>query len=244
MSSPGRVLAVAVLGAALLPAARAAGEESDFGPRPVTTSILAPAFTPKTSGVSWDDDPDSYRSVTGAPGGLAAFKAALDLPDGARVDSIELDACDSDTIGYISLALARCTRDPGTSRMMCVPAGTTVSTGGTDTPGCGLFAMNDPIQAVDNATDSYLLYIVDDAFSPTTRFHGVRVTWRRQVAPGPATPTFGDVPSGHFAYRFVEALARAQVTGGCAPSQFCPDAPVTRAQMAVFVAVALGLGWQ
>ena len=47
--------------------------------------------------------------------------------------------------------------------------------------------------------------------------------------------TFLDVPPSHLFYDFVEILAANGVTGGCAPSYYCPDNPVTRAQMAVFL---------
>jgi hypothetical protein len=39
----------------------------------------------------------------------------------------------------------------------------------------------------------------------------------------------------------VEALAAAGITKGCGPDRFCPDQPVTRAEMATFLARALGL---
>jgi uncharacterized repeat protein (TIGR01451 family) len=48
---------------------------------------------------------------------------------------------------------------------------------------------------------------------------------------------FGDVPPGHIFFRFIEALAEAGITGGCnvSPPLYCPDASVTRGQMAVFL---------
>ncbi len=46
---------------------------------------------------------------------------------------------------------------------------------------------------------------------------------------------FADVPLEHFAFRFIEALADSGITGGCGAGNFCPDEPVTRAQMAVFL---------
>jgi hypothetical protein len=67
------------------------------------------------------------------------------------------------------------------------------------------------------------------------------VTWRRAVTPAPGSATFSDVPTGHVFFRFVEALVRAGITGGCAAGQFCPAAPVTRGEMAVFLSTALGL---
>ncbi len=54
--------------------------------------------------------------------------------------------------------------------------------------------------------------------------------------PPPATGTvFTDVPSNSFAAAWIEALAAAQVTGGCGGGNYCPADPVTRAQMAVFL---------
>jgi hypothetical protein len=50
--------------------------------------------------------------------------------------------------------------------------------------------------------------------------------------------TFVDVPYEHIAWRFVEAVENAGVTGGCSPALYCPDSPVTREQMAVFLLLA------
>jgi hypothetical protein len=46
---------------------------------------------------------------------------------------------------------------------------------------------------------------------------------------------FADVPPSYWAFLFVEAVARAGITSGCDDSNYCPDDPVTRAQMAVFL---------
>jgi hypothetical protein len=46
---------------------------------------------------------------------------------------------------------------------------------------------------------------------------------------------FLDVPGAHLYHRFVESLVRRHVTGGCGAGRYCPDAPVTREQMAVFL---------
>ncbi len=54
--------------------------------------------------------------------------------------------------------------------------------------------------------------------------------------PPPATGTvFLDVPQGSFAADWIEELASLGVTGGCGGGNYCPDSPVTRAQMAVFL---------
>jgi hypothetical protein len=41
----------------------------------------------------------------------------------------------------------------------------------------------------------------------------------------------------------VEAIWASGLTGGCGGGNFCPNNPVTRGQMAVFLAKALGLSW-
>jgi hypothetical protein len=75
-----------------------------------------------------------------------------------------------------------------------------------------------------------------------TRFQAVRLVYRLQVSPAPATATFpNDVPTTHPFFRFVQALAAAGITGGCSAGSYCPNSPVTRGEMAVFLATALGL---
>jgi hypothetical protein len=54
--------------------------------------------------------------------------------------------------------------------------------------------------------------------------------------PPPATgTTFPDVPASNPFARWIEELAREGVTGGCGGGLYCPDNPVTRQQMAVFL---------
>jgi hypothetical protein len=51
--------------------------------------------------------------------------------------------------------------------------------------------------------------------------------------PPPATGSvFLDVPAGAFAAAWIEQLAAEGVTSGCGGGNYCPSAPVTRAQMA------------
>ena len=55
-----------------------------------------------------------------------------------------------------------------------------------------------------------------------------------QLAAVPAA-AFNDVPPDHWAFSFIETLAESGITAGCGNDNFCPDDPVTRAQMAVFL---------
>ena len=63
------------------------------------------------------------------------------------------------------------------------------------------------------------------------------------VSPAPATATFNDVPTSHPFFQFIEALYASGITAGCQtnPALYCPDSTLTRGQMAVFLAKALGL---
>lgn len=55
----------------------------------------------------------------------------------------------------------------------------------------------------------------------------------------PPSPTFNDVPSGHWAYGFVEAAASRGVLGGYPDGTFRPDNLVTRAQLSKMLALTL-----
>ena len=64
------------------------------------------------------------------------------------------------------------------------------------------------------------------------------------VPPDCGTPVFADVPAGNPFCRWIEELARRNVVSGCGGGLFCPTAPVTREQLAVFVlATREGSGW-
>ncbi len=46
---------------------------------------------------------------------------------------------------------------------------------------------------------------------------------------------FADVPTTYWAAAWIKQLAAEGITGGCGSGNYCPDKPVTRAQMAVFL---------
>ena len=91
-------------------------------------------------------------------------------------------------------------------------------------------------------THAYVLCIAHGAFGITNQSAGATLWYQLQVSPAPATATFpNDVPTTHPFFRFVEAMAASGLTGGCSAGSFCPDQPVTRGQLAVFLSSALGL---
>jgi len=60
-------------------------------------------------------------------------------------------------------------------------------------------------------------------------------------SPPPATGIFGDVDLSYWAVHWIEQLAAEGITAGCGGVNYCPDAPVTRDQMAVFLVRTFGL---
>jgi len=61
------------------------------------------------------------------------------------------------------------------------------------------------------------------------------------VPPTCTTPTFSDLPCSNGFAAWVDDLAGRGITAGCAPGMYCPNSPVTRGQMAVFLTATYGL---
>lgn len=59
--------------------------------------------------------------------------------------------------------------------------------------------------------------------------------------PPPATQIFSDVPLSDPAAPYISEAVRRGITAGCEPGKFCPDRPVTRGEMAVFIVQTFGL---
>ena len=55
------------------------------------------------------------------------------------------------------------------------------------------------------------------------------------VPPPPTGTVFGDVAAGDFAAAWIEELASLNITTGCGGGNYCPNAPVRRDEMAVFL---------
>jgi hypothetical protein len=63
----------------------------------------------------------------------------------------------------------------------------------------------------------------------------LRARYGTDYSPPPAAGVFLDVPADAFAAEWIEQLAAEGITSGCGGGNFCPNDPVTRAQMAVFL---------
>ncbi len=69
----------------------------------------------------------------------------------------------------------------------------------------------------------------------------LRARYGRSYLPPAPTGRFADVSTAHWAAGWIERLAAEGITGGCGGGNYCPEAPVTRAQMAVFLVRTFGL---
>lgn len=172
--------------------------------------------------------PDCIRSC-----GTDHYYASLELPAGTVIDYIGVNSARVEGLLGITLHV----RDGASVTALAsyaVPAHPGFQTDYTGALG---------ILIPENGGRTYVLEI-DHVANPDPSYLGyVEIRWRRTVSDPPPTPTFGDVPNGHPYYQFIEALGASGITGGCGGGNFCPEKALTRGQMAVFLAKALGLRW-
>ena len=174
-----------------------------------------------------------YRTSSAGSG---VFEAPLRLPEGAVVSVIELAGCDTNATWdlFADFRAELKTAGPGNAQ------GVAHTTGST---GCQVVSSAFTPWTVNNDTTYYTVEVEFISTDASLVLNSVRVGYKLQISPDPATATFADVPVGHPFHRFVEALVAAGITGGCGNGNYCPDAPITRGQMAVFLSAALGLHW-
>ena len=197
------------------------------------TTISAMSFTPRGNLMSYTTSGSLGRY--GGVDQLLDYYAGLDLPAGAVIDYIGLNST-TDTVFVLGAELVRRDRFGG----LGVIGNLDSTVHGWDTD----FNASPLGYVWHGASGEALVLHVQNAPNPEFQFFGwVEVWWRRSVSPAPGSPTFNDVPTNHPFFQFIEALAASGITGGCGPGIYCPDNPVTRGQMAVFLAKALGLHW-
>jgi hypothetical protein len=166
------------------------------------------------------------------------FVCPLYLPSGASILGIELEACDTSTTGEVWAVLGYAS-GPGSPFYSLDQ----VTTGSVNTFGCARFQQQIAPHTVDNGSKNYYFEVWNTSYDGSTTIQSVRVYYSLQVSPAPATASFADVPTSSPYFRFVEALASAGIVGGCGGGNYCPNNAVTRGQIAVFLAVALGMNY-
>ena len=244
MTHPRRRLAMATLIGALW-VSRVLAQA--YGNQDQVLTIGAAGFRARGSG-------DAHLDANGYLHGGADidYRAPLSLPEGAVVERICLYADDSDPAGFVSAymlaaKLVGVAEDPALRIV-----GREVSS--TSNIGYGYYCsepfsytVRSSMEYGDGTRDPVVHYVyVFPSYSSQNAlgFGGVRITWRRAVSPPPTSPTFNDVAIDDLALPYIEALAASRITVGCGDGTiYCPDANLTRRQMAVFLAKALGLQW-
>jgi hypothetical protein len=224
---------------AVLAAAGAAGLSAQasaprFGIDSAQSEVInAWDMQPSDHTAQWSSGPNGQRYMT-----VGSLLSGIHLPQGARISSIVTYGCDNSDVGGVGFSLYRSTDT--TTEVLA-----TANTGTVGTPGCILVAA-DPASPETIDTDTYRYWIAggNETVDGSTTVAAVHIIYFLQVSPAPNTATFNDVPTSDPAFQFIEALVQSGITAGCGGGNYCPDAPLTRRQMAVFLSKALGLHWQ
>lgn len=204
------------------------------------TTISATAFYPGhgcCSGTNWEYGTEGSTGRYGNTQTVTEFYATLDLPAGAVIDYIGLN---SNTDVAFAYGVNLISRHSDGSQISIGTFSSTPHSWDTD------FNLGAIGYVWQGKSGDALIINVEEGFNPSSEYFGwVEVWWRRSVSPPPATASFNDVPTSHPFFQFVEALKASGITGGCSasPPLYCPDNPLTRGQMAVFLSKALGLDW-
>ncbi len=199
--------------------------------------IHAPLFRSQFTSdviVAFWDTGISYRQSGDT---IHMLHAPVELPAGALVTQIGFDGYDVDPVLNINWGLYWVSIDKA-----------------DDTGYLGWYASNQSAGAFNSTATLGVPQTVDPGryyfalvelpkLGQDVRIKGMRIGYKLQVSPAPGTATFTDVPTNYWAFQYIEALAASGITAGCGGGNFCPETTVTRAQMAVFLAKALGLHW-
>ena len=234
--------ALAVCVAFLQPREAAADDEA--GPRwgtkdRIFTHIGFNEFVPDTSDFPFKThDPVSGQyGVYSSNGYFGAFNAIAHVPSGALLTYLELDYCDTNATYDVQLVLYRCSYGGAD----CEALGALGSDNGS--MGCHIRTEDLTVNnfTMDNNAYELVLAALTNGGDASTMLLGAYIGYKLQISAAPSTATFGDVPTNHPYFRAIEALAASGITQGCGGGNFCPNQNVTRAEMAAFLARALGL---
>ena len=195
-----------------------------------------PDFVPYSDGTSYFNGGGSVATPVASG---AFFSASVHLPSGAVLTSVELDGCDTaPDAKFLTAQIMQCDR-------LGASCAEIANLKPADNGGCQAVSHDltlDPTAYVNDATHQLLALVTMD--SNFTSLRGIVVGYKLQVSPAPVTATFADVPTDYIYFRAIEELAASGVTQGCGGGNFCPNQPVTRGELAKFLANALGLHWQ
>ena len=206
---------------------------------PHAAVLPAGAFLSTNVDTLWGAKFYRYPSSTEA----VELRAPVSLPSGAAVYQFGIYAYDASATGDITAELWSIPADPTQDPELIKSISTTGSSGYQyveAVPGSINYLVNNDL--LTGGSNVYMVVHLPANAQAEAAFKGVDfrynlTVWETQQL----SPTFNDVPKSSPYYFYIEALVRGEITAGCGDFNYCPDAPVTRAQMAVFLAKALGL---
>ena len=207
---------------------------AEFGTTQSVTTISAASFVPSNDARALFFSSDLSRHCQCNDQGIHYY-ANLNLPAGAVIDFLGLES-KTGVNGVLGAAIWQRGRYDGAKTLV---AGVSSTPHGWDTDYSGLIGY----QITRNVHQEFVIEVEQVPYPVYQDFGWVEVWWHRGVSPAPANATFSDVPTSDPFFQAIEALAASGITSGCAAGQFCPNQPVTRAEMAKFLAKALGLNW-
>jgi S-layer homology domain len=200
-----------------------------------SVNVHAYQFQANTSTDLIRDDGNGYRYF-GAPA-VPYMAAPVTLPPGSYFDTMTASYCSAND-GDLMFTLW----DNGAGGAGNILVGGPVHS----FAGCGISTLGLAGNTYPAATGHPLylvVYFAGGGWEGETRFNSVSIAFYRKVSPAPSQASFADVPTTDFGFQYIEALAASGITGGCGNGNYCPDSPISRRQMAIFLAKALGLHW-
>lgn len=220
-----------------VPAQSASDPVPRFGTRDATRyRVGGLEFVPESSSQPWAVGGAAANYVgLSNPSTPSLFWAHTHLPPGALLQTVGLQYCRTAS-GDLFLILKDCNEwggDCQNLQILTTPAGN----------GCADVTADLAAKAYTVTNSRTLLFQAQLGGPNGLQLAGAFLDYKLQMSPAPSTATFTDVPVGHPFFRAIEALAASGLTSGCGGGQFCPNQPVTRAEMAKFLANALGLHW-
>ncbi len=251
------LLTVALLATASAGTSGTASAGESFGLNTQWKILHVTQFQLMSPQCGWSYWSYGYQAVIPAPGGTCnapQARANVELPEGASMQSFYLLYYSS--AGAITASMYRFNSDLNggapSSALVGTPLVSTKTSGfasdwkslGTLNGGTMTYPVYKTWDPAGSGAERDYQFVVNFPNDPSTvYFKGIALMFQRQVAPAPAGAAFTDVQANHPFFNEIEQLRKSGVTQGCGNSQFCPDSPVTRGQMAAFLARALGLQW-
>ena len=206
--------------------------EESFGDKTQATWITAWDFETDFSSDTWSATGTNFGERYNLTGD-GWWNAPVRLPSGCRVTAIYYYYYRS--AGTVGTSFYRANSPTSVTTLFNFNYGGPVA--GHITQSAGLNVR------IANGTGYYYVRFRLNDGGTSRRLWGVRILWERDIAAG-GSPIFLDVQDPNYVhYAAINNMYRSGITTGCPYPYYCPNQSVTRAQMASFLARALGLYW-